>query len=203
MPQLFQRVLKIAKIEVANNPEHVRLTPVLPLLVRIALCYKRRKTLSNQSLLKTTDMKKIRIIYWTFTGLFAFMMFGSAVPDIFSVQVAVDGFRDIGMPAYLLPFLGIAKTLGVIALLVPGYPRVREWAYAGLVFDLLGATYSIAASGKPMENWIGMIVPLLLAAGSYTWYHKLRRARAAQLTAQGAAHGYGSLEGNIARVGIA
>ena len=122
-------------------------------------------------------MKRTKIIYWIFTILFAFMMFGSAVPDIFSVEMAVKGFGEIGMPAYLLPFLGIAKTLGVIALFVPGFPRVREWAYAGLVFDLLGATYSIAASGKPMENWIGMALPLLLAAGSYIWYHKLQKAK--------------------------
>ncbi len=117
-------------------------------------------------------MKKITTIYWIFTGLFAFLMLGSAIPDIFSAKLAVEGFSKIGMPAYLLPFLGIAKTLGVIAILLPGHPRIKEWAYAGLVFDLLGATWSIAAAGQPLPNWIGMLLPLLLAAGSYTWYHK-------------------------------
>ncbi len=117
-------------------------------------------------------MKKTKIIYWIFTSMFAFMMLGSAIPDIFSVRVAVEGFTKIGMPVYLLPFLGIAKILGVIAILIPGYPRIKEWAYAGLVFDLLGATYSIAAAGQPLVNWIFMALPLLLAAGSYIWYHK-------------------------------
>jgi uncharacterized membrane protein YphA (DoxX/SURF4 family) len=142
---------------------------------RIAL-YRKNET-KHVITIKTKIMKKTKIIYWTFTILFAFIMFDSAVPDIFSVQMAVEGFKDIGMPTYLLPFLGVGKTLGVIALFVPGYPRVREWAYAGLVFDLLGATYSIAASGKPMENWIGMALPLLLAAGSYIWYDKLQKAK--------------------------
>jgi hypothetical protein len=117
-------------------------------------------------------MKKTRIIYWTFTSLFAFMMLGSAIPDLFSANIAKAGFTKMGMPVYLLPFLGVAKTLGVIAIFIPGYPRIKEWAYAGLVFDLLGATYSIAASGQPAVNCTFMIVPLLLAAGSYTWYYK-------------------------------
>ncbi len=117
-------------------------------------------------------MKKTKFIYWIFTSLFAFLMLGSAIPDIFSVPVAVEGFQKMGMPAYLLPFLGIAKTLGVIAILIPGYPRIKEWAYAGLVFDLLGATFSIIASGQPASNWMFMALPIVLAAGSYTWYHK-------------------------------
>jgi len=117
-------------------------------------------------------MKKTNRIYWIFTSLFAFMMLGSAIPDIFSAKVAVEGFAKIGMPAYLVPFLGLAKALGVIAILVPGYPRIKEWAYAGLTFDLIGATWSIAASGQPAANWIGMLLPILLAAVSYRWYHK-------------------------------
>jgi len=122
-------------------------------------------------------MKKTKIIYWIFTSLFAFMMFGSAIPDVFSVKVAVDGFTQINMPTYLLPFLGIAKALGVIAILIPGYPRIKEWAYAGLAFDLIGATYSIAASGRPPGNWLFMALPLVLAACSYTWYHKMLKAK--------------------------
>ena len=117
-------------------------------------------------------MKKTNRIYWILTSFFALMMIGSAIPDIFSAKIAVEGFGKMGMPAYLVPFLGLAKALGVIAILVPGYPRIKEWAYAGLVFDLIGATWSIAASGQPLMNWVGMALPLVLAAGSYSWYHK-------------------------------
>ena len=115
-------------------------------------------------------MKKTKILYWIFTGLFALMMLGSAIPDIVSSQVALEGFSKMNMPAYLLPFLGIAKTLGVIAILIPGYSRIKEWAYAGLVFDLLGATYSIIASGQPEGSWTFMILPLALAFASYYFY---------------------------------
>ncbi len=123
-------------------------------------------------------MKKIKILYWVFTGLFAVMMFGSALPDIISLPVAVEGFRKMNMPAYLLPFLGVAKAAGVIAILIPGYPRIKEWAYAGLVFDLVGATYSIYSSGEPFTAWMPMALPLGLAALSYIFYHKRLKAGA-------------------------
>lgn len=120
-------------------------------------------------------MKKTKIFYWIFTSLFAFLMLGSAIPDIFSAQVAVEGFKQMGMPTYLLPFLGIAKLLGVVAILIPGYSRIKEWAYAGLIFDLVGATYSIIASGQAVANWMFMALPLALAAASYIFYHKRLR----------------------------
>lgn len=125
-------------------------------------------------------MKKTNILYWLFTGLFAFMMLGSAIPDIFSVEIARKGFHDIQLPAYLLPFLGIAKALGVLAILVPGYPRLKEWAYAGLVIDLVGATYCIISAGRGPENWVPMALPLALAAASYVFYHRRLKQRAAR-----------------------
>ena len=115
-----------------------------------------------------------KISYWVLTGLFAFLMLGSAIPDILSQPVAMEGFRKMGMPTYLAPFLGWAKALGVIAILVPGYPRLREWAYAGLVFDLSGATYAIFASGQPAASGAFMIIPLILAAASYLFYRKMQ-----------------------------
>ena len=129
----------------------------------------------NNLLLKSNAMKKIKILYWTFTSLFAFIMLGSAIPDILMDPIAIEGFRKMGYPSYLLPFIGIAKLLGIIAILVPGYPLIKEWAYAGLVFDLLGATYSIIASGETIGAWGFMILPLVLATGSYVYYHKKLR----------------------------
>ena len=118
-------------------------------------------------------MKKTRIFYWIFTCLFAAMMFMSAVPDIFSNPIAVKGMHEgLGYPLYFIPFIGVAKALGVIAILIPGYTRVKEWAYAGLTFDLIGATYSIISSGQPVPNYAFMILPLALAILSYTFYHK-------------------------------
>jgi hypothetical protein len=120
-------------------------------------------------------MKTTRILYWSFTGLFAFMMLGSAIPDVLSMDNAVRGMHGgLGYPLYFIPFIGVAKVLGVLAILIPGYPRIKEWAYAGLMFDLIGATYSIFSvpASKLEGSPYFMIVPLVLGILSYSWYHK-------------------------------
>jgi uncharacterized membrane protein YphA (DoxX/SURF4 family) len=117
--------------------------------------------------------KKTKILYWTFTGLFACLMIASAIPDIMSDPIAVKGMHeDLGYPIYFIPFIGVVKVLGAIAILIPGYPRIKEWAYAGLLFDLGGATYSIMAIGSPNGSWTFMIIPILLGVVSYIFYHK-------------------------------
>jgi len=118
-------------------------------------------------------MKKIKILYWVFTSLFAAFMLSSAIPDIMSHPMAVEGMhKGLGYPVYFIPFIGWAKLLGSLAILLPISPRIKEWAYAGLVFDLVGATYSIVAVGGTASQWGFMIAPLLLAYLSYTFYHK-------------------------------
>ncbi|MCY7350451.1 MAG: DoxX family protein [Cytophagaceae bacterium] len=121
-------------------------------------------------------MKKTKITYWVLTGLFAFVMLGSAISDILIIPEAIQGFKEMGYPTYLIPFLGIAKLLGVVAMLVPGFPRLKEWAYAGLIFDLMGATYSVYSIGKPASDWTPMLVFLAVGMGSYVFYHKKSKA---------------------------
>lgn len=118
------------------------------------------------------DKKKTKIAYWVITGLFALVMLGSAIPNIMVDPMSVQGFSEMGYPTYLIPFLGWAKLLGVIAILVPGYPRIKEWAYAGLLFDLIGATYSVANSGKTLAEWSPILIFVALGFGSYFLYHK-------------------------------
>jgi uncharacterized membrane protein YphA (DoxX/SURF4 family) len=79
-------------------------------------------------------------------------------------------------PAYLLPFLGIAKVLGVIAILIPGFPRLKEWAYAGLTFDLAGAMYSGISVGDPAGSWMLFMIGFLLIASSVTLYRRKLKA---------------------------
>jgi hypothetical protein len=120
-------------------------------------------------------MKKTNIFYWIFTGLFGFFMLFSAIPDMLSQPVAIEGMHNgLGYPIYFVPFIGVAKALGVLAILVPGFPRLKEWAYAGLFFDLIGATYSIFAVGNiPGVGF--MLLPLALAIASYVFYTKRRK----------------------------
>ena len=124
-------------------------------------------------------MKKTNIFYWIFTGLLAVLMLFSAIGGLMGGADSAALFKHLGYPLSLLTFLSVAKLLGVVAILVPGYPRVREWAYAGFTFDLLGAMYSFIAVGDPVSSWLPLIIGLLLIAASYTLYHK--RLRGASL----------------------
>lgn len=125
---------------------------------------------------RTSNGKRVNIMYWIFTGLLAFWMGGGGIPDIMSIPSAVELFEHLGYPAYLLPFLGVAKVLGSIVILIPGFPRLKEWAYAGLTIDLAGAMYSAIAVGDPVGGLVIYILGFALIAGSYICYHKRQKA---------------------------
>ena len=116
--------------------------------------------------------KRNTIIFWISTGLFCAMMLTSAIPNLMSAPEWVEIFKGLGYPNYLLPFLGVAKLLGVIALLVPGFNRIKEWAYAGFFFDLVGATYSALAGFGFDPQMLIMLVFFALLAVSYIFHHK-------------------------------
>ncbi|AXY73861.1 DoxX family protein [Paraflavitalea soli] len=122
-------------------------------------------------------MKKTNILFWIFTGLFAAFMASGAIFDIISHPMAVQGMHtELGYPLYFIPFIGVAKFLGAVVILLPGFHRIKEWAYAGFAYDLIGATYSILAIGKP--DWVGMLIPLALLAVAYIYYNKRKKLQA-------------------------
>jgi hypothetical protein len=99
----------------------------------------------------------------------------SAVPDVLQIPDALVVFKHLGYPPYLLVFLGTAKILGVVAVLVPGLPRIKEWAFAGLIFDVTGALYSHLSVADPPSAWAPAVIGLTLVSGSYIAY-RLRRS---------------------------
>lgn len=118
-------------------------------------------------------MKKTKILYWTFTVLFAGFMIFSAVPDVLVTEDAVNLMHDfLGYPVYIIGFIGIAKLLGALVVLTPGFNRVKEWAYAGLIIDLVGATYSVIAKGATFAQWSFMLLPITIGVLSYIYHHK-------------------------------
>lgn len=87
------------------------------------------------------------VIYWVATGLLAFELCLGGVWDVLRTP-QVRGIIDrLGYPEYFLVILGIWKLLGAVAVVVPRFPRLKEWAYAGVVFDLTGALASNVVSG--------------------------------------------------------
>lgn len=117
-------------------------------------------------------MKKNSIIYWISTSLFAGLMFFSAVPNIMVNQDSVTFITHLGYPEYFIPFIGVGKALGAIALLIPGLVRLKEWAYAGLIFDLSAATYSLIMVDGFNAGMLLMFVFIGLGFLSYFYHHK-------------------------------
>ena len=97
-------------------------------------------------------VKTKSIAYWTTTTLVALPIGSGGIAQVARAQATVDGVvHALGYPLYFLTILGAWKTLGAIAILVPRFPRLKEWAYAGIFFDLTGAVASGAAVGGHAE----------------------------------------------------
>ncbi len=110
----------------------------------------------------TTKAKNIA--YWTTTILVAFFIGGGGVAQVAHVKGTVDGFVHIlGYPPYFVTILGVWKVLGPIAILAPRFPRLKEWAYAGIFFDLTGAAASNAAVGGYGAYGFHILAPLIIA----------------------------------------
>src|SRR5580700_7539280 len=107
-------------------------------------------------------MKAKRIAYWTTTVLVAFFMSGG-VAQIAQFRTNPHGTVPVlGYPMYFFAILGFWKVLGAIAILAPRFPRLKEWAYAGIFFDLTGAVASVAAVGVYGAYAFHVLAPLIL-----------------------------------------
>ena len=117
--------------------------------------------------------RTITILYWVFTIIFAGLMIFSAYGSIIVNEDAKNLISSyLKYPEYFIPFTGWAKLIGSIVILIPGLKTVKEWAYAGLFFDLLGATYSgIRVDGFQPEMAF-MLLPFSIGALSYIYHHK-------------------------------
>jgi hypothetical protein len=83
---------------------------------------------------------KRKVIYWVTTGLLAALSVFAAFSYLSGSPQAVEGFAHVGYPQQLRVILGIAKLLGAVALIMPGVPKVKEWAYAGFTFAWISAS---------------------------------------------------------------
>ena len=112
-------------------------------------------------------MKKNHGGYWATVGLFCAVYSFSAIMDLCGVGPAKATLAHLGYPAYVAAILGTWKVGAVVTLLAPGLPRVKEWAYAGILFDLSGGFVSHVMTGDPLPKPLIPVVLLALAMSSY------------------------------------
>jgi hypothetical protein len=108
-------------------------------------------------------MKAKAVVYWIMTGLVAFFIGGGGASQIWQYTANPHGIVPLLLyPMYFFAILGFWKVMGSIAILVPRYPLLKEWAYAGIFFDLTGAAASCAAVGGYGAYGFHVIAPLII-----------------------------------------
>ncbi len=114
--------------------------------------------------------KRNKIIYWVATLWLALGMTSTGIVQLIKMDEEVAMMQRLGYPLYFLTIIGVWKILGVIAVLVPKYPLIKEWAYAGFFFAMSGAVFSHLACGDPVMELFGPTLLLVLTVVS--WYFR-------------------------------
>ena len=107
------------------------------------------------------------IVYWVTTVLFCLPMAMGGVFDLMQPPDVLAIMDHLGYPHYLATIIGVAKVLGVLTILAPGLPRLKEWAYAGCTIDLLGAAASHAFTGDAFKD---ISIPIAILAIGFVSY---------------------------------
>jgi hypothetical protein len=112
--------------------------------------------------------KRKTVWYWIITAILSFCIFSGGSAQVAQVEGVIQGFKPLGYPTYFISLIGIWKVLGIIAILIPKFKLLKEWAYAGIFFTMSGAVISHIASGNVT---VQIIAPILLAIFTVlSWY---------------------------------
>jgi len=114
--------------------------------------------------------KRNRMIYWIVTVFLSFGMLAGGIQQMLQIGGYNEIVTGLGYPLYLLSLLGVWKILGVVAILVPRFPLLKEWAYAGFFFAMSGAAISHFAAGQSFVEAVPSLILLLVTVLS--WYFR-------------------------------
>ncbi|NHA04303.1 DoxX family protein [Mucilaginibacter sp. HC2] len=112
--------------------------------------------------------KRKKLWYWIITVILSFCIFSGGLAQAVQAEGVVKGFKPLGYPTYFISIIGVWKMLGVVAILIPGFKLLKEWAYAGIFFTMTGAVISHIASNDVSAQ---IIAPFILAVFAVlSWY---------------------------------
>jgi hypothetical protein len=114
--------------------------------------------------------KRNKIIYWIFTAWLSLGMASTGIVQLMKTKEEVDLFMHLGYPLYFMTMLAIWKFLGVITVLIPKFPLLKEWAYAGFFFSMSGAVFSHIVLGDSFKETFPPFLLLILTIIS--WYFR-------------------------------
>lgn len=122
--------------------------------------------------------KRNKIIYWVATLWLSLGMVSTGIIQLIPMNEEVEKITELGYPLYFLTIIGVWKLLGVIAVLVPKFPLVKEWAYAGFAFLMSGAIFSHLAVNDRLIEYFGPTLLLILTA--FSWYFRPQNRKITQ-----------------------
>ena len=125
--------------------------------------------------------KRNKIIYWIATIWLSLGMLSTGIVQLIKMENEVTMMKNLGYPIYILTILGVWKILGVIAVLVPKFPIIKEWAYAGFFFAMSGAVFSHLANDDAGKDFFGPILLLVLTFVSCYFRPEDRKTTTANL----------------------
>lgn len=115
--------------------------------------------------------KRNKIIYWIATVWLSLGMLSTGIVQLIKMKEEAALFTQLGYPLYFLTILGVWKILGVVAVLIPKFTLLKEWAYAGFFFVMSGAVFShLAVSDNSFSAYFGPMLLLVLTVLS--WYFR-------------------------------
>lgn len=121
--------------------------------------------------------KTIKILYWVLLGLFCLFHVFDAIGGLSMAQAGIDAMHAMGYPVYLMPFLAVLKLLGIAALLQNKFTRIKEWAFAGFSFTLIGASVSHMCTD---HNPLFVVLPIVFLAILFVVYSCWRKLNQVQ-----------------------
>jgi hypothetical protein len=123
----------------------------------------RRCTMAVVATVPATSSQSRTIAYWITTAVLVFAVFTGGIGELAHAWGTLETVTVLGYPSYILTILGVWKLLGAVTLVVPGLPRLKEWAYAGIFFGMTGAAMSHAMKGDYGPGAYHLVVTLALA----------------------------------------
>jgi uncharacterized membrane protein YphA (DoxX/SURF4 family) len=150
---------------------------IVPDAIQALKAFRRCAPMTNSTTAAAPSRRRT-IAYWVTTVPVAAVLLVGGVTDILRIPYVRAVMEHLGYPAYFAVIIGVWKVPGAVALLVPRLPRLKEWAYAGAVFNFTGAVASYLAVGDLAVTLVAPIICIGLAFASWALRPSARRDRA-------------------------
>ena len=130
-----------------------------------------------ETITKNKSLKTAKIIYWISTGLLSLFLLSGAF--FINSKIAIDAMHHLGVPEWFRWELSIGHRIGGLLIIIPVWPRLKEWTYAAMGVDYISSTIAYVSVDGPVPNSFQPLVSLALLIVSYIFYHKIRRLKSA------------------------